>query len=448
MDRRDPAVFADRVGYITGMGETGMKKPLTMASAALLALSISAASVSAADVSTETPVTRGQFIKQVADYLQLSPQNGGASLPSDISAQSPYAGPVQALIERQIIDGYPDGTFRPDQPITSPEAGYILARFLGFEDAAALERLEEKFGIRFDNAAIVLPDAAQQAIRTSLASDSKIREWLKQSSIKQTELKSFRVDMEQNMKIRLAPGQAETAGMETTVRSASLFDLAKGMHMSMSMSVPGEANSMELEQYIVPGGSYMRLPDAATGGASWVNTTKQMPFTFEQLLQLQKDSVSLNQSLMNNAFFYRDLGTEQLDGRTMKKIEINGKLHDLKQIWSALGSAMNDQSMLQSLADSADLQNMSLSMNGTMWVDEATQLTAKMETAMSIRYGASETMPLEGMDMTVAAVYKDFNEPVEIVLPETAKNAPEMTAQLPAAEAEHANPAAAADASH
>jgi hypothetical protein len=438
MDRRDPAVFADRAGYITGMGETGMKKPLTMASAALLALSISATSVSAADVSTETPVTRGQFIQQVAAYLQLSPQNGGAPLPLDISAQSPYAGPVQALIERQIIDGYPDGTFRPDQPITSPEAGYILARFLGFEDASALERLEQKFDIRFDSEAVVLPDAAQQAIRASLASDSKIREWLKQSSVKQAELKSFKVDMEQNMKIRLAPGRAETAGMETTVRSASLFDLAKGMHISMSMAVPGESKPMEMEQYILPGGSYMRLPGAETGEGTWVNTTKQMPFTFEQLIQLQKDSVSLNQSLMNNSFFYRDLGTEQLDGRTMKKIEINGKLHDFKQILSALGSAMNDPSMVQSLTESSDLQNLSLSMNGTMWVDEATQLTAKMETTMSIRYDASETMPLEGMDMIITAVYKDLNEPVEIVLPEAAKNAPEVAAKMPAIEAEPA----------
>lgn len=421
-----------------------MKKPLTMAAAALLALSISAASVSAADVSAETPVTRGQFIQQIADYLQLSPPSGGAPLPLDISAQSPYAAPVQALIERQIIDGYPDGTFRPDQPITSPEAGYILARFLGFEDAGALERLEQKFDIRFDSEAIVLPDTAQQAIRASLASDSKIQDWLNQSSVKQSELKSFRVDMEQSMKIRLAPGRAETAGMETIVRSATLFDLAKGMHMSMSMAVPGESQPMEMEQYILPEGTYMRLPK--TGGATWVNTTKQMPFTFEQLIQLQKDSLSLNRSLMNNTFFYRDLGTEQLDGRTMKKIEINGKLHDFKQILSALGSAMNDPSMVQSLTESADLQNMSLSMNGTIWVDEATQLTAKMETAMSIRYDASETMPLEGMDMIITAVYTDVNEPVEIVLPEAAKSAPEAAAKMPAVEADPAA-ASAVDAS-
>lgn len=408
-----------------------MNKRFALASALLLGLSLTATAVSAADASSNTPVTRGQFMEQVADYVQLSPPSGTTPLPADVDALSPYAKPIQALIERRIIDGYPDGTFRPDQPITAQEAGYILARFLGFEDASALARLEAKFNVRFDDRSIVLPDTAQQAIRATLANDANVREWLTRASVKQAELQSFQVDMEQYMQLRAAPGFAEMPGMETTAKSAFVFDAAKGMHTTMSMDVPGQAGPMRMEQYIVPEGSFMRISAEENAGAGWLNTTKQMPFSFELLLQLQRESASLNASLLHDSFFYRDLGTEQLDGKTMKKFELNGTIRDFNQILSALGSAFADPSMLQALTAAPELQNMSLAMNGTIWIDEATLLTAKMETSMSVRYSASEEMPLEGMDATLTAVYKAFNEPVELSLPEEAKNAPEAGIGLP-----------------
>ncbi|GAA3402822.1 DUF6612 family protein [Paenibacillus hodogayensis] len=417
-----------------------MKKSLPVASAALLALALTATSVSAADAAKDTPVTRGQFMKQVADYLQLSPQSKDAALPSDVGAQSEYAAPVRALIERHIIDGYPDGTFRPDQPITQLEAGYILARFLGLDDNNALTQLESKFGIRFADATLVLPDAAQQAIRTSLQNDAKVLEWLKQSSLKQAGLKTYKVDMEQVMNMRLKDGAAEAAGLgadglRTSAKSSIAFDMEKGMHMITHMTnpVPGASDTLEMEQYIVPEGSFMKMPGITASGG-WVNMSKQMPFSFEQLMQLQKDSASMNQALLQNTFFYRDLGTEQVDGKTLRKIAVNGKIHDFKQIMTSLGSSLNDASFSQMLESGAEeLKNMSLSMNGTLWLDDATQLTTKTELSMNVAYGATEAMPLEGMDMTVSATYSDYDKPVQVVLPEEAKKAPELADTLPIA---------------
>jgi hypothetical protein len=50
-----------------------------------------------------------------------------------------------------------------------------------------------------------------------------------------------------------------------------------------------------------------------------------------------------------------------------------------------------------------------------------------MDVAMKINYNSdSADIPLQGMDMIMAAQYTSFNEPVDIVLPAEAKNAEEF----------------------
>lgn len=418
-----------------------MKKTLTLASTALLALSLSATPVLAANTApSEASVTRGQFFKQITDYLQIAPESTTAKLPSDITADSPYAASVRALIERQIIDGYPDGTFRPDQPITKQEASYVLARFLGLEDSAALDQLKSKFGVSLGDQSVLLSSAAQEAIRISLENDPKVLKWLEQSSVKQAELKSYKMVLDQTVKVHLKEQLPIPGDMQTSMKTEAAFDSAKGMHMTMKMAMPiPGAPAMDMEQYLVPEGMFMKIPDPeGKGAAKWVNMSKQMPFTFEQLMDLQKNSASMNQAMMNKMFFYRDLGTEKVDGKTMRKISINGKISDMKQIMEAMGKAMPDNSLLQSLPETPELQHITMSMNGTMWIDEATMLTEKMDVTMKINYNSdSADIPLKGMDMSMAGQYKAFNEPVDIVLPAEAKNAevfafPDLT-ELPEA---------------
>ncbi|MEF3313173.1 S-layer homology domain-containing protein [Paenibacillus sp. GYB004] len=408
-----------------------MKKPLTLASTALLALSLSATPVLAANTaSPESSVTRGQFFKQVTDYLEMTPGSGSSvKLPSDITKDSPYASSVQALIERQIIDGYPDGTFRPDQPITKQEASYVLARFLGLEDNAALDQLKSKFGVSLEDQSVLLSSSTQEAIRLSLENDPKVVKWLEQSYAEQAKLKSYKMVMDQKVKVLLKEALPIPGDLQTSMKSEAAFDSAKGMHMTMKMEMPIPGTpAMDMEQYLVPEGTFMKIPDPdGTGSAKWVNMSKQMPFTFEQLMELQKNSASMNQAMMNKMFFYRDLGTETVGGKTMRKIGVNGKIGDMKQIMEALTKAMPDNSMFQSLPETPELQNMTMSMHGTMWINEMTMLTEKMDVAMKINYNSdSADIPLQGMDMSMAAQYTSFNEPVDIVLPAEAKNAEEF----------------------
>lgn len=43
--------------------------------------------------------------------------------------------PIQALVDKGIIDGYPDGTFKPDQPITRAEFSKLVAKAFKYQPA-------------------------------------------------------------------------------------------------------------------------------------------------------------------------------------------------------------------------------------------------------------------------------------------------------------------------
>jgi len=411
-----------------------MKRTLTLASAALVALSLTAASVSAADETQDTSsLTRGQFFKQVTDYLNLSSSDANTPLPSDVPADSPYAASIRALIERHILDGYPDGTFRPEQTITKQEAGYVLARFLGLKDSEALEQLKEKFGISFGELTNVLPEEAKRAVESALNNDEAVKKWLLDSYAKQAEQQSYKARMDQDITVRLAGLAAAAGEMNTSVHSDVYFNRTEGIYMRMQVAVPipGQDQSIDMEQYWTPDGVYMKVPDAsASGEAKWYNASKQMPYGFEELMKLQESSVSLNATLMNDLFFYRDLGTQQTSSGTKRIIGIYGKIHDYADIVKSLQTALPD-SELQSVLDEGALDDVSMSMNGTLWVDESTQLIEKTEAFLSIDYGPSASLPFEGIDVIMTAEYTDYNEPVSIDLPEEAKQAEELPA-LPA----------------
>lgn len=46
------------------------------------------------------------------------------------------AKPIQSLAEREVINGYPDGTFKPDQAITRAELAKILSKALNYQPVA------------------------------------------------------------------------------------------------------------------------------------------------------------------------------------------------------------------------------------------------------------------------------------------------------------------------
>jgi hypothetical protein len=100
-----------------------------------------------------TTVRRGQVATFLANALDITP-TGGSSL-SDV-AGSPHERAIYALVQRGVLSGYPDGSFRPQEPLRREHMAVILTRALDLApEPAAAERFSDVTAYRGEVGAIV-----------------------------------------------------------------------------------------------------------------------------------------------------------------------------------------------------------------------------------------------------------------------------------------------------
>lgn len=75
----------------------------------------------------DSNVTRGQAAKMIAGALKLDTKEVVDPKFTDISTSNPYYGSIAALVGLNVITGYGDNTFRPNQTITHGDLAKILA---------------------------------------------------------------------------------------------------------------------------------------------------------------------------------------------------------------------------------------------------------------------------------------------------------------------------------
>jgi hypothetical protein len=88
----------------------------------------------------EQAITRGEFTVALARQLNLLPD---ANNRFNDCLNYPGASMINALVERNIITGYPDNTFKPEKPISRAEMITVLVKALGIND--------DKLTINLDN---------------------------------------------------------------------------------------------------------------------------------------------------------------------------------------------------------------------------------------------------------------------------------------------------------
>ncbi|MFJ7954172.1 S-layer homology domain-containing protein [Lysinibacillus sp. NPDC096418] len=87
----------------------------------------------------EKQVTRGQAAKMIVGILGLDTGNVANAGFRDVSPQNEYAGAIATLKQAGIIDGYADGTFRPNESIKRNHMAKIITRALSLEGSASVE---------------------------------------------------------------------------------------------------------------------------------------------------------------------------------------------------------------------------------------------------------------------------------------------------------------------
>ncbi|MDI3297628.1 MAG: putative Ig domain-containing protein [Bacillota bacterium] len=78
------------------------------------------------------PVTRAEFAAMLARALHLDAPDAAKQTFSDVAPSSWEFGAVEAAAQAGLVNGYPDGSFKPDRPITREELAAMVARALDY----------------------------------------------------------------------------------------------------------------------------------------------------------------------------------------------------------------------------------------------------------------------------------------------------------------------------
>jgi|GEM_PF-3339428 len=414
-------------------------KRVTVSFALCLALLAPSAAYAANDT---PPLTRGEFIRLLTSELQLAPASSDTTLPSDVAEGSAYADAARVLLERKILNGYEDGTLRLDQPITREHAAYIVGRLLGLADDSALTELKERFGAKFGDAAPTA-DQALALVHTALRSDDSAVDWLKEASSKQADVATFRSDTKLSLRMYFKPGIEEVPDQADMKANSQLaFNQSQGMHQTAQIEIHlgTDTTTTEIEQIFTDDATYIKTIDPSSGQVQWYDATAAMPFKFSELIKLQQQNLD-SSKLITPYFFYRDLGVTEEDGKQVHQFSMNGKLADTQQLLQTLSGLIGNSGMLEQIAQAPELSGMSMSISCVQTYDEATKLPLRQTADYVITYGDASPLPIDHLTMTLTSTNSDFNQPLEIIVPEEAKAAPPLPgANAGSAAAEPANP--------
>jgi len=79
----------------------------------------------------DSNVTRAQFAALMLRTMDIDETGATGTIFSDVAAGAWYAGAVEAAASNALINGYPDGSFKPDASITREEMAAVISRALG-----------------------------------------------------------------------------------------------------------------------------------------------------------------------------------------------------------------------------------------------------------------------------------------------------------------------------
>lgn len=87
-------------------------------------------------IKPDQPITRAEFAKIVVTELNLGNSVvSGTTQFGDVAADHWASGYINLAVGQGLIKGYPDGTFKPDANVTNAEAVTMVVRMLGFAPA-------------------------------------------------------------------------------------------------------------------------------------------------------------------------------------------------------------------------------------------------------------------------------------------------------------------------
>lgn len=215
----------------------------------------------------EGTVTRAELAKMIIhamDKADVAEILKGETRFSDISTDAWYTGVVNVAVNNGFINGYPDGTFKPDQRVTFAEAATMIVKALGYTDLNGTwptNYIDKAATLNlFDNVEGVTPntyvnrEAAANMILNALNDENDIMvkyEYYDEALVSEVEVDEGEVEV--TLAYEIEKGRrTEWEDVKGLVEDIDLLRLIPGMEVS-AIKIDGKFTVIEANNKIVEG---------------------------------------------------------------------------------------------------------------------------------------------------------------------------------------------------
>ncbi len=394
----------------------------------------------------DEPLNRGDFAAQLVE---------ASGMESDLS-------PVDLLLKREIIVGYPDGELYLDRKVNRAEAVTLTARVLGLSDNVPPMEEEEKFIdtdhwaynfyswfgflglVEGDPCEILTRDQGEAFLKRVFSTDSTALEIMEDTQKQFKDIKTLSLKSTININMIPRPGMEDVEEIpefasEMSVSQKIVFPNKIKQVSTVLVDDPQEGmQEITLEMYMIDGKMYHQIPDMETGETTWVLFPEGLLPDMEELIeqQMQTDIIPPG---MEDSLYYKLLGKETINGEEVYKISQYGSIDDMEMFMTTILEQFGDASAMQHLLAMSFSMLESMSIWGVEYVGVEDGLSKSSIVAFVITYApefAGSPNPLEALQMQMRIDEIKYNEDISIELPEEALDAeelelPEMPEDMP-----------------
>ncbi|MEG6570164.1 hypothetical protein [Thermoanaerobacterium thermosaccharolyticum] len=330
----------------------------------------------------------------------------------------------QYVVDNRILEGDGKGNLMLSEPITYEQIATILSRFYGLSmiDAHQVEGSEYVYALEEGlipqdvllNRKVTV-DEGQQILSKIFDNYDKVKDMI--DSSKNSTIKSGSISG--NMKVAIGFNNDVALPFDTvSTQVYADYNLEQGIHEVISMSIQN-AGSMTVEEYMMGDKVYVKSPD---GEWSYMSVPGMSNIMNLEKLQQQNN-------LFSKDVLYRYAGTTYLNGKAVDVVYAYTKITDMSKVDDlintlGLGNILNGMTY-SDLVDGVYGKYV-------YYIDTNTNTVFKLDMLFKIAYkqgakvGGVE-MPLKWEMVSGSMVYSNVNGNVNVVLPDDAKNAKELT---------------------
>ncbi|MGI9862099.1 S-layer homology domain-containing protein [Moorella naiadis] len=276
-------------------------------------------------------LTRGGFAVMLAAAAGIKGADEAGDLPGDVPPGSWYAPALQALWQQGLIQGYPGGTLRPEQPITGLEAVILTARALGLPNEISSRgrpagEEDVPYGLSQytffrhqgllppgEPGGILEPDAAAGWLAAVFGSENRAEGLLARCRQALARQQAIRVQGKIGLQFHSRPGLPATAELDRLViQGDSLYEiiLPGKMHQLVTLHLEKQ-QELTVEQFVTAGRRYRRVVGSGSATGAWQSLT---PAPEVAVLLRQQQNLGLPAGIYPY-LHYHYLGRREIEGR-------------------------------------------------------------------------------------------------------------------------------------